>query len=112
MHDDIANAKNNPFPGQVFNAPTKGATGGIDVYDGCAPDYTGPDVTKENFLAVLTGDSATTKGKKVLNSTADDKVFVNFADHGGVGLVCMPDGHNLYAKDLINTLQTMHSKKM
>jgi len=72
----------------------------------------GKDVNKANFLAALTGDSATTGGKKVLNSTAGDKVFVNFADHGGVGLICMPDGHNLYAKDLMSTLQTMHDKKM
>merc|ERR1711871_1282855 len=87
LHDDIANARNNPFPGQVFNAPTSRGTPGVDVYDGCRPDYTGKDVNKQNFLAALTGDSATTGGKN--------------------GLICTPDGHNLYAKDLMSTLQTM-----
>jgi len=83
---------------------------GVDVYEGCRPSYTGKTVTKDAFLAVLTGDSAAAKGP-VLKSTAEDKVFINFADHGGVGLIEMPDGM-LHSKELMGALKTMHTKNM
>jgi legumain len=111
MYDDVANAKENPFPGKLFNKPTAAGEEGVDVYKGCKADYTGPKVTGETFLAVLTGD-ANAAGGKVLQSTSSDKVFVNFADHGGPGSIEMPNGKLLYAKDLMKALTTMHQKKM
>eukprot|EP00754_Rhynchopus_humris_P029316 Rhum_TRINITY_DN15208_c0_g4::Rhum_TRINITY_DN15208_c0_g4_i1::g.145018::m.145018/K01369/LGMN; legumain len=99
MFNDIANNSQNPFPGKVFNHPSTGA--GWDVYEGVQIDYEGNDVSAKNFLAVLTGDAATTGGKKVLKSTANDNVFLNFVDHGGPGILGMPTGQPyLYAKDL------------
>jgi legumain len=104
--DDLANDPENPFPGQVFNQPN-----GKDVYGGCVIDYKGNDVNAKNFLAVLTGDSATTGGKKVLKSTAADNVFINFADHGGTGLIAVIDDF-LYADQLLDALNTMNTKQM
>lgn len=106
MMDDIANNSQNPFPGQLFNKPD-----GQDVYAGVQIDYRGHDVTPKNFLAVLTGDSQTTGGKRVLETTADDEVFIFFSDHGAPGLIAFPSEY-LYAKDLNNAINTMHSKKM
>ena len=63
IYDDVADNFENPFRGQLFNKPSDGA--GVDVYSGCKLDYTGRDVTGDNFLAVLTGDSQTTKGSTV-----------------------------------------------
>ena len=105
-YDDIANNSLNPYPGKIFNKPD-----GNDVYAGCVLDYTGDEVTPENFVAILTGNSTATGGKKVLNSTAADDVFINFADHGGAGLVAVINEY-LYADQLINALKTMHDKKM
>ena len=45
----------------------------------------------------------------MLGSTKDDRVFVYFADHGGVGLVAMPVGDPVYAPDLIDALRYMSS---
>ena len=112
MYNDIANNSQNPFPGKVFNRPTAAGTPGWDVYEGVKIDYEGNDVTAKNFLAVLTGDAATTGGKKVLKSTANDKVFLNFADHGGTGILCMPVGPYLQASDLHGALKTMHARQM
>ena len=42
MYDDIANSKENPFPGKIFNRPN-----GPDVYAGVPKDYTG---TKKAFI--------------------------------------------------------------
>lgn len=97
-YDDVANNSQNPFPGKLFNKPN-----GSDVYGGCVIDYKGDDVTPKKYLAVLRGDS-TAAGGKVLKSTSDDDVFLNFADHGAPGLIAFPSQY-LYAKDLTATLQ-------
>jgi legumain len=114
MYDDIATNPSNKFPGQVFNKPTAAGTPGVDVYNGMSLDYTGTDVTSKNFISVLTGNSAAVSGigsGKVLQSGANDTVFINFDDHGGVGIICFPT-ENMYAKDLMSTLQTMHDTNM
>mmetsp|Transcript_3421 Transcript_3421/g.8034 ORF Transcript_3421/g.8034 Transcript_3421/m.8034 type:complete len:431 (+) Transcript_3421:63-1355(+) len=109
-YDDAANSFQNPFKGQLFNKPTDEGTPGVDVYSGCKIDYSGRDVTPSNFLAVLTGDTAKASGK-VLTSGADDRVFINFVDHGAPGLIAFPSGE-LHADDLLDALKTMNENKM
>ena len=107
-YDDVANDPENPIPGKLFNKPN-----GEDVYAGCNIDYKGDAVTPENFLAILKGDKTKVKGGngKVLKSTADSKVFINFADHGAPGLIAFPNEY-LYANDLNSTITFMHQNKM
>ena len=92
VYDDIAESSSNPFKGQIFNQPN-----GENVYDASTIDYSGRDVSRDNFLAVLQGDSATTGGKPVLQSNSNSKVFVYYTDHGAAGFVCLPTGEYLYA---------------
>jgi len=112
-YDDIANNAQNPFKGKIFNHPDP--TGpGVDVYANCVIDYKGKDVTPEAFLNVLKGDKAGNKGVgngRVLESTADDKVFVYFTDHGATGLIAFPSSE-LYANDMIDALKYMHDQNM
>lgn len=65
-------------------------------------------------MAVLLGDkSAITGGNgRVLESTTQDHVFINFADHGAPGLVAMPIGGYLYEPTLTTTLKAMHTNGM
>jgi len=92
LYDDVATHSRNPFPGQVFNAPTEANVPGVDVWEGVQKDYTGKDVTPANFLAVITGNAtAVPAGKPVLKSGPNDRVFIFFSDHGGVGLLAFPD---------------------
>jgi legumain len=109
-YDDIANNPSNPFPGKIFNKPTAAGTPGVDVYQGCKIDYKGQQATAATFLKVLTGDASA--GGKVLKSTSKDRVFINFADHGGVGIVAFPVGPYLKVADLNDALKTMHTKNM
>ncbi|CAG2111214.1 unnamed protein product [Medioppia subpectinata] len=52
MHyDDIANNRQNKYPGKVYNGPT--GHNGTDVYHGVPKHYTGKEVTPE--LAILMG---------------------------------------------------------
>lgn len=110
MYNDVVNDPKNPYPGQLYNHPE-----GPDVYAGCNIDYHGDEVTGQLFMHVLLGNDAAVKnstGKsKVLKSGPNDQVFVNFADHGGPGMIMFPDGA-LHAQDLLDTLTQMHSKKM
>jgi legumain len=112
-YDDIANSDSNPFPGKVFNKPDPTGNG-VDVYTDCKLDYTGSEVTPEIFLNVLKGDVKANKGKgtgRVLQSTAEDKVFVYFTDHGATGLIAFPTDE-LMAEDLISTLKYMHDNSL
>jgi len=108
MYDDIAHNRRNKRPGTIINKP-----GGSDVYKGVPKDYTGQDVTPENFLNVLKGNKSAMAGigsGKVINSGPDDLVFVNFADHGAPNLIAFPHGE-LHAKDLISAINYMNATR-
>ncbi|XP_056626973.1 legumain-like [Triplophysa dalaica] len=100
MYDDIANNDHNPRPGEIINKPN-----GQNVYPGVPKDYTGTDVTPENFLAALKGDRKNQQ-KKVITSGSNDTIFIYMADHGAPGLFCFPKS-SLYAHDLIATIKEM-----
>uniref|UniRef100_A0A6N2LPH3 Uncharacterized protein n=1 Tax=Salix viminalis TaxID=40686 RepID=A0A6N2LPH3_SALVM len=102
MYDDIAFHVDNPRPGTIINKPF-----GHDVYAGVPKDYTGDNCTVDNLFAVLLGNkSALTGGSgKVIDSGPNDNIFIYYADHGAPGLVGMPVGKDLYAKDLIEVLK-------
>lgn len=103
MYDDIANNAQNPFKGNIINH-----LNGPNVYPGAANiDYPGAQCSAKNFLKVLSGDVSA--GHKVVNSGPKDNIFVFYSDHGTTGYVCFPSD-NLYAKDLIATIQDMYSK--
>ncbi|XP_037399883.1 legumain-like [Pygocentrus nattereri] len=108
MYDDIADNEQNPYKGNIINQPN-----GPNVYPGVLKDYTGDDVTPENFLAALRGDESAvikTGPKKVIKSGKNDTIFVFLSDHGAPGLFCFPSS-SLYAIDFIEELQTMAKNK-
>jgi len=107
MYNDVVNASDNPLPGQLFNEP-----GGADVYGDINISYSGDQVTAENFLNVIKGKKHHESGHPVLESGPNDNVFIYYSDHGATGLVAMPVGDPLYAKDLIEALNYMYENKM
>jgi legumain len=59
----------------------------------------------------LKGDALAVQGKgtgKVLKSNANSKVFINYSDHGAVGLVAFPSDV-LYADELVDALVYMNT---
>ncbi|XP_045550253.1 legumain [Salmo salar] len=87
----------------------------VMMYDDLAANEKQPgprDVTPDNFLAVLKGDSASTKWGtgKVLKSGPNDHVFVYITAHGAPGLLAFPEDE-LYAADLMAAINYMHDKK-
>ncbi|KAG8659406.1 vacuolar-processing enzyme [Manihot esculenta] len=106
MYDDIAKNEMNPRPGVIINHPQ-----GEDVYAGVPKDYTGEHVTAKNLYAVLLGNTSAVKGGsgKVVNSTANDRIFLYYSDHGGPGVLGMPNLPFLYAMDFIEVLKKKHA---
>ncbi|GAB2284826.1 hypothetical protein Dimus_019279 [Dionaea muscipula] len=106
MYDDIAYDEENPRPGIIINRPD-----GDDVYKGVPKDYTGEDVTVNNFLAAILGNrSAITGGSgKVVDSGPNDHIFIYYSDHGGPGVLGMPTNPYLYADDLMDALKKKHA---
>lgn len=106
MYDDIAKNVLNPRPGVIINHPK-----GKDVYAGVPKDYTRDQVTTENFFAVLLGNkTAVTGGSgKVIDSKPNDHIFIFYSDHGGPGILGMPNMPYLYAGDFIKVLREKHA---
>ncbi|KAF7246423.1 hypothetical protein EG68_09566 [Paragonimus skrjabini miyazakii] len=106
MYDDIANNRNNPYPGKIFNDYNH-----KDVYAGVQIDYKGKDVNSKMFMRVMKGDEQLkAAGKKVLQSGPQDNVFVYFTDHGAEGLICFPED-DLYARQMNETITYMYQNK-
>lgn len=105
-YDDIANNTDNPIPGKLYNH-----TDGWDVYNGTKIDYSGKDVTPENFIQILTGGKTEGGNGKVLKTNSNSKVFVFFSDHGAPGLIAFPTEY-LYADALNDAINTMHTNNM
>ncbi|XP_071696358.1 legumain-like [Rutidosis leptorrhynchoides] len=105
MYDDIATSDMNPRRGVIINHPE-----GADVYAGVPKDYTGENVTVDNLYAVLLGDKSAVKGGsgKVVDSKPDDRIFLFYSDHGGPGVLGMPNMPYLVAKDLVDILKKKH----
>ncbi|XP_076958526.1 vacuolar-processing enzyme-like [Bidens hawaiensis] len=106
MYDDIATSDENPMPGVIIHHPE-----GEDVYAGVPKDYTGDAVTAENFYAVLLGDKSVVNGGsgKVIDSKPDDRIFLYYTDHGGAGLIGMPEKPYVVASDFIDVLKQKHA---
>eukprot|EP00727_Mastigamoeba_balamuthi_P004584 m51a1_g14123 hypothetical protein (432) ;mRNA; r:186899-188659 len=107
MYDDIAHDRSNPHNGTIINE-----IGGPDVYHGVPKDFTGDNVTPQNFLAILRGEKPAGGSGKHLESTTEDHVFVFFSDHGGSGSLGFPAGGFLEWTDLQDSLQAMHANKL
>ncbi|KMT17971.1 hypothetical protein BVRB_2g033170 [Beta vulgaris subsp. vulgaris] len=109
MYDDIAFNKDNPKPGVIINRPR-----GKNVYRHVPKDYTGYNLTASNLFSVILGNKTAIKGGsgKVVKSGPNDHIFIYYSDHGGPGVLAMPDGSQMiYAKDLIDILKMKHASK-
>ncbi|RLM74129.1 vacuolar-processing enzyme beta-isozyme 1 [Panicum miliaceum] len=120
MYDDIAHNILNPRPGIIINHPK-----GENVYTGVPKDYTGDQVTTENFFAVLLGNkSAITGGSmpnlpylyagdfiKVLkkkhasNSYSKMVIYVEACESGSIFEGLMPQDLNIYVTTAANPVE-------
>jgi len=100
QYDDIAQASSNPFKGQIFHTLEH-----VNIYPGASTiDYSGKKVTAQRFYDILT----------TLPSTSNDYVYIYYDNHGGPGILGVPDGVSggyITAEDLSAAFDTMAQNK-
>ena len=106
-YDDVAGNERNPFPGKLYNLPGDDAR---DYYEGLVIDYRQKEITKQAVFNCLLGIEDGS-GKKVLKSTSEDRVFINYYDHGSPNYICLIN-ERIKKDELQDVLKQMHEKKM
>ena len=108
----------NPFKGKVFTKSASTVEGDW-AKSGCFDhvDYEKPDINKDVFLAILSGDAKKVteltgkKDPKVFNAGPEDTVFTYFIDHGDEDYIIV--GHDyVYSKDLLEVFSIAHDKQL
>lgn len=106
--DDAAYSVLNPFPGQLFNAPSMRK--GKNVHDGCNLTLSGSQVKLSSFKRLFSPPPAdTNSSSQRLRSTARDNVFMSFVDHGCCQRLLFPDG-SLSADELSTIIWSMAAR--
>jgi len=87
QYNDIPNHPSNPFKGQLFHSlDHKNIYAGQD-----AISFTQKEVNAQLFYDIVSG-------KKALKSTSEDDVYIYYDNHGGPGILGVPDGTGDYIK--------------
>jgi len=92
MADDIAENRQNPFPGEIYNYFYIKGGNNVNVYPGVPKDYTGENATADNLLAVMMGMEPSSGSGKTLATTPEDNIFFYYDDHGNSDIIAMPYG--------------------
>lgn len=109
LADDMACDARNPWPGTIFN----NAHHHINVYGSDAEvDYRGEEVTKENFIRLLTGrhQDGTPMSKKLLTDE-DSNILIYLTGHGGNGFLKFRDKGELTSTEIADAFDQMHQKR-
>ena len=108
----------NPFPGKVFTDPAPDTSGDWAQY-GCfnGVDYSDDVISKELFLAILSGDAFTARkltgqeNPKVLAAGPEDTVFTYFIDHGAPGYI-MIGRERVTSEELLGAMRQAYLQQL
>ncbi|OHT01176.1 Legumain [Tritrichomonas foetus] len=98
----------NPFPGEIY----RNLEHDPNIFPGNSSiDYMERKVTEDNLFNVLKGNSSS---GPVIKSTENDNVFLFYDDHGGDGILGVPDfcGGYIFAYELVELFTYMHDNKL
>eukprot|EP00588_Corethron_pennatum_P023707 CAMPEP_0194315042 /NCGR_PEP_ID=MMETSP0171-20130528/11849_1 /TAXON_ID=218684 /ORGANISM="Corethron pennatum, Strain L29A3" /LENGTH=293 /DNA_ID=CAMNT_0039070691 /DNA_START=105 /DNA_END=982 /DNA_ORIENTATION=+ len=109
LADNIPCDARNAFPGQIFTTEDRRR----DLFSGSYPaevDYAGDDVTRENFVRILTDRlGPEIPLSRRLRSTSDSKLLIFMTGHGGDGFLKFQDENEILATDLAWAFADMRS---
>ena len=97
--DDVPYSKSNPFTGHIYHTTKHDK----DVYPGTAKiNVRDDDLVAQSFFNAITS----------VPTTSDDYLYIYYDDHGGPGVLGVPDtcGKNIKAEDLNNALVQIENK--
>lgn len=102
LAEDIPYNDRNPHKGEVFSDIKAGS-----LFDSTVEvDYRGEDVTVDNFLKVLLGDSK--PGHNQLDLDSDTNLLVYLTGHGGDSFFKFQDEEELLVEDIHDVFSRMH----
>ena len=105
--DDLANNKENIYPGELFIKPDS-----PNVYEHDAIDYILSDLTPDDIGEILQG-RASEHLPHVINATPNDNIFIFWSGHGSVGSLCFGESLKMKYTQMRDILiQTPHRKMM
>jgi ABC-type branched-subunit amino acid transport system substrate-binding protein len=106
MEDDLANNASNPNKGVV-----QVTLNGTNMYHDVKIDYTMSRLTADDFCQILSGEKSD-RLPSVIESTANDNIFVYWSGHGVSGGMCWDDAeYGLTAENFRPTLASMAAKR-
>jgi len=100
--DDIAESERNPVKGDVHDE-----VGGENLRERAIVDYSGPEVSVQNFRNALLGNITAEIGD-VLYTNENSNILLYVAGHGGDGLIAFDYGGFLEAEDFSGILEDMY----
>ncbi|WP_455643430.1 C13 family peptidase [Parabacteroides sp.] len=104
--DDIADNVSNPNKGVV-----QVTIGGNNVYEQVEIDYRMSELQAKDILAILSGEKSE-RLPVVIESTANDNVFVFWSGHGVPGALCWnDDAYGIMSDQLDETFRRMREKR-
>lgn len=105
LADNHALSAKNSLPGSVFNDNDRSEGANLHPSD-VEVDYTGPDVTPESLMRLLSGRHPPgTPLHRMLRSGPSDRVILYLTGHGGDGFLKFHDKEELAAQDLAGAVQ-------
>jgi len=100
--DDIANSERNTIKGDMHNE-----VGGENLREYAIVDYTGPEVTIQNFRNALLGKITAETGD-ILNTSENSNILVYIAGHGGDGFIVFRHSELLIAEEFVRVIEDMY----
>lgn len=102
FYDDIANDKKNPEKGVLRNHPK-----GENLYENVKKDYIGRNVTADNFVGVITGDSSLATGPVIGSTGPKDTLFIYMVGFASFQYLTFPTGRGITARHLVDVLERL-----
>ena len=109
LADEVACNARNPFKNSIYPI----GSGDVDLYDNVHIDYTGNDVTVDNFFRVLLGrhEKYTPSYQRLHDIDEDTNLFLYMTGHGGDGFFKFRDVEDFTTKDLRGVFEQLQIMK-
>ncbi|MCH5216137.1 MAG: ABC transporter substrate-binding protein [Muribaculaceae bacterium] len=103
--DDIAYNPSNIEPGVV-----RVSLGGVNVYENVSIDYKLSELSSDDFLAILKGES-NSRLPEVIDSNESENIFIYWSGHGVPGGMCWDDNdYGITGDQLSDALNDMYNQ--
>jgi phosphatidylinositol glycan class K len=111
LADDIACHAKNPYKDKIY--PIGVGNDNVNIFENAQVDYTGNDVTVDNFFRVLLGrhETYTPRHQRLHTVDQETNLFLYITGHGGDGFFKFRDEEDFTTKDLRGVFEQLQVMK-